>query len=201
MCTRTRYTLNRLLVVFLFTFSFVYWQLSNWTHCGPKTRYQNNVFFAHIGVSLPLLQMILYLFVRFGDCFSVFLILKYIQNRFPGGNFTRGWNEYRDGFGDLTSGSFWLGNEKVRQLTEDGAASWEIQVKVFATQWWHSEPSNFRLSGDNYTLQVDGRMQYKDGKQDLSHWSHQAHRLVVIITYRNPYLFWWRFCTNASLNK
>ena len=113
--------------------------------------------------------MILYLFVRFGDCFSVFLILKYIQNRFRGGNFTRGWNEYRDGFGDLTSGSFWLGNEKVRQLTEDGAASWEIQVKVFATQWWHSEPSNFRLSGDNYTLQVDGRMQYKDGKQDLSH--------------------------------
>ena len=109
------------------------------------------------------------MFVRFGDCFSVFLILKYIQQGFPGGNFTRGWNEYRDGFGDLTSGSFWLGNEKVRQLTEGGATSWEIQVNVVAKHWWYPERSNFCLSGDNYTLHVDGSMQFGDGKQDLSH--------------------------------
>ena len=113
--------------------------------------------------------MTLYLFVRFGDCFSVFLILKYIQRRFPGGNFTRGWNEYRDGFGDLTSGSFWLGNEKVRQLTEGGATSWEIQVNVRATQWSQHELSNFCLSGDNYILHVDGSMSFGYGKQYLSH--------------------------------
>ena len=115
--------------------------------------------------------MTLYLFVRFGDCFSVFLILKYIQQGFPGGNFTRGWNEYRNGFGDLTlSGSFWLGNEKVRQLTEGGATPWEIRVYVrLANKWSHQDLSNFLLSGDNYILHVDGSMQFGDGKQDLSH--------------------------------
>ncbi|XP_071789741.1 microfibril-associated glycoprotein 4-like [Asterias amurensis] len=93
----------------------------------------------------------------------------YIQRGLPGGNFTRGWNEYRDGFGDLTSGSFWLGNEKVRQLTEGGATSWEIQVKVFFLLRWHdAELRNFRLSGENYSLHVDGPITFGYGCVILS---------------------------------
>ncbi|XP_071789740.1 uncharacterized protein [Asterias amurensis] len=84
-----------------------------------------------------------------------------IQRRVSGVlNFNRGWDEYKDGFGDM-SGSFWLGNEKVRQLTEDGNTSWEIQVKVLAS--YSSQGSdnvgyNFRLSGENYTIHVAGSM-------------------------------------------
>ncbi|XP_033627008.1 fibrinogen gamma chain-like [Asterias rubens] len=76
-------------------------------------------------------------------------------------SFNRGWDEYRDGFGDLDSNSFWLGNEKVRQLTEDGAISWEIRVNVRNTlESYHAERRNYRLSGDNYTLHVDGSIDY-----------------------------------------
>ena len=40
-----------------------------------------------------------------------------IQQRSNGSvNFYRGWNEYRNGFGDLQT-EFWLGNEQIYQLT------------------------------------------------------------------------------------
>ncbi|XP_046364124.2 fibrinogen-like protein 1 [Haliotis rufescens] len=33
-------------------------------------------------------------------------------------NFSRGWNDYRDGFGDISmGGNFWLGNEKIHLIT------------------------------------------------------------------------------------
>ena len=42
-----------------------------------------------------------------------------IQQRLTGReNFTRNWREYRDGFGALDEdGDFWLGLEKIHQLT------------------------------------------------------------------------------------
>ena len=66
------------------------------------------------------------------DGASVFFILKVIQRRSSGDlKFTRGWDEYRDGFGDLSStGGFWLGNEKVRKLTEDQNTKWEIEFLI-----------------------------------------------------------------------
>ena len=105
------------------------------------------------------------------DGASVFFILKVIQRRSSGDlKFTRGWDEYRDGFGDLSStGEFWLGNEKVRKLTEDQDTKWEIQVKVrdSRTTQWSDIISNFRLSGENYTLHVDGSIDCGNGKHNL----------------------------------
>ncbi|XP_071789746.1 uncharacterized protein [Asterias amurensis] len=87
-------------------------------------------------------------------------------------NFTRGWDEYMNGFGDM-SGSFWLGNEKVRRLTEDQDTSWEIQVQVEVVsmtqqKWRGSKLGNFRLSGENYTIQVDGSWDRGNGCVILS---------------------------------
>lgn len=42
------------------------------------------------------------------------------QRRFNGSvDFYRDWNAYKHGFGDLRS-EFWLGNEKIHQLTSEG---------------------------------------------------------------------------------
>ncbi len=94
------------------------------------------------------------------------LLIKTIQKRWSKDlSFNRGWDEYRDGFGDLNERSFWLGNEKVRQLTEDDDASWTISVHVFDSLGiQQAELHNFRLSGENYTIYVDDSMDCGDSK-------------------------------------
>ena len=53
-----------------------------------------------------------------GDEKNDFIAWTIIQRRINGTvNFYRGWNAYRDGFGDLQS-EFWLGNERIHQLTQ-----------------------------------------------------------------------------------
>ena len=73
-------------------------------------------------------------------------------------NFSRNWTEYRDGFGELT-GEFWLGNEKLRQITSEGG--WLLQVDLQfdeGVNW--TKPTSyqrpFRIEGDSYTLRVEG---------------------------------------------
>ncbi|XP_022095922.1 ficolin-3-like [Acanthaster planci] len=76
------------------------------------------------------------------------------QRRFDGSvNFNRNWTEYRDGFGDLT-GEFWLGNEKLRQLTSQ--KEWLLQTDLkFTGTNGHTKLLYrwpFRVEGDNYNL-------------------------------------------------
>ncbi len=52
----------------------------------------------------------------------MFVIIAWtvIQRRINGTiDFYREWNEYKNGFGDLQT-EFWLGNEKIHQLTNQG---------------------------------------------------------------------------------
>ena len=81
------------------------------------------------------------------------------QRRFDGSvNFDRNWTEYRDGFGELT-GEFWLGNEKLRQLTSLGRWLLEIDLQLDDDANW-IKPTRYRwpfqIEGSRYTLRVQG---------------------------------------------
>ncbi|XP_022103937.1 uncharacterized protein LOC110986398 [Acanthaster planci] len=77
------------------------------------------------------------------------------QRRFNGSvNFTRNWTEYQDGFGDLT-GEFWLGNEKLRQLTSDWRWRLQIDLKDHTGKHKTFHAEHFRIEGNDYKLTFD----------------------------------------------
>ncbi|XP_022081442.1 microfibril-associated glycoprotein 4-like [Acanthaster planci] len=79
------------------------------------------------------------------------------QRRINGSvSFDRTWQEYAEGFGNLT-GEFWLGNEKLYDLTRNG--SWElvITLRAFDGGEAYVRYRDFKISSARnfYRLQVD----------------------------------------------
>ncbi|KAL9972078.1 hypothetical protein ACROYT_G018318 [Oculina patagonica] len=68
--------------------------------------------------------------------------------------FYRGWDEYKNGFGDVR-GEYWLGNEKIHQLTEIPS---QLRVEINTTSKGnkYAKYSNFTVTNEasNYTLFV-----------------------------------------------
>ena len=54
-----------------------------------------------------------------------------LMNRFDGSlNFNRSWSEYKNGFGDIGRGEFWLGNEKIHRLTNTHGVAYTLRIDV-----------------------------------------------------------------------
>ena len=69
--------------------------------------------------------------------------------------FYRGWDEYKNGFGDVT-GEFWLGNENIPQLTEI-PSQLRVEIKTSdGNNVNYAKYSNFTVTNEasNYTLFV-----------------------------------------------
>jgi len=53
------------------------------------------------------------------------------MQRFDGSlNFNRKWIDYRNGFGDIGRGEFWLGNEKVYAVTAQPGLVYQLRIEV-----------------------------------------------------------------------
>ncbi|KAM5165015.1 angiopoietin-related protein 2-like [Mantella aurantiaca] len=79
-----------------------------------------------------------------------------IQRRQDGSvNFSRTWEEYKEGFGDL-SGDFWLGNEKVHQLTREGGFGLRIDLEDWSGQRKYAAYREFSVGDEasGYRLHV-----------------------------------------------
>ena len=78
-----------------------------------------------------------------------------LHKRFNGFvGFYRGWDEYKNGFGDVR-GEFWLGNEKIHQLTEI-PSQLRVEIKIKNDGNKYAKYSNFTVTNEasNYTLFV-----------------------------------------------
>ena len=72
--------------------------------------------------------------------------------------FNRSWAEYKVGFGER-SGSYWLGNDLLSQLTANNRYKLKFDLQQNGTGiWYYAEYSTFIVlsEADNYTLQVGG---------------------------------------------
>lgn len=73
----------------------------------------------------------------------------------PRENFTQGWDAYKSGFGDLLR-EFWLGNEKISQLTSQDSVKLRIELEDFDGHRAFAEYSRFYVGeeSDQYRLNV-----------------------------------------------
>jgi len=52
-----------------------------------------------------------------------------LMHRYDGSlNFNRNWTEYKNGFGDIGRGEFWIGNEKMHRMTNRNVYTLRIEV-------------------------------------------------------------------------
>lgn len=80
-----------------------------------------------------------------------------IQRRFDFSvNFTRSWNEYKEGFGEAT-GEHWLGNEYINAITTEGQHKARFMLEKDGKEKY-AEYSNFRVEDEQskYMLKVSG---------------------------------------------
>uniref|UniRef100_A0A6A7FWP1 Ficolin-2-like n=1 Tax=Hirondellea gigas TaxID=1518452 RepID=A0A6A7FWP1_9CRUS len=124
-------------------------------------------------------------------------------------NFTRSWDEYRQGFGDL-DGEFWWGNEYMHRLSHEQDLSLRFDLWDFDGNYAVAEYDMFRIGNESseYTLEVSG---YRGNASD----SFSAHNSFQFSTYdrdndRAPDCCpcapaygggWWFFsCFESNLN-
>ncbi|KAG7255403.1 hypothetical protein CRUP_035711 [Coryphaenoides rupestris] len=92
-----------------------------------------------------------------------------LQNRMDGSvNFGRRWDEYRSGFGNIafdvgkghcqTPGEYWLGNERISQLTKMGPTEVLFEMEDWSQNKVYAMYRQFTVQSEssNYVLSVDG---------------------------------------------
>ncbi|ETN65779.1 fibrinogen and fibronectin [Anopheles darlingi] len=133
-----------------------------------------------------------------------------IQHRYNGSlDFYRGWDEFRDGFGDLDR-EFWLGLEKVHQITKGRKHELIVELKGFDGSYAYARYDAFEVgneseqyilkdlgsysgtAGDAMTYNKGMKFTTKDRDNDLDPSMQCAH-------YREG-AWWHNACTDANLN-
>jgi len=72
-------------------------------------------------------------------------------------NFTRAWEDYKHGFGDLTR-EFWYGNEFIHRLTNSSNMTLRVELEAHDGRTAWAEYSTFRVDGEDdlYRIWVGG---------------------------------------------
>ena len=86
--------------------------------------------------------------------------------------FYRDWDEYKNGFGDVR-GEFWLGNEKIHQLTEI-PSQLRVEINTTSSGSKYAKYSNITVTNEatNYTLFVG--FYSGNAKDGLAHYNGMA---------------------------
>ncbi|XP_049548147.1 fibrinogen-like protein A [Anopheles darlingi] len=132
-----------------------------------------------------------------------------VQHRFNGSvDFNRDWVAYRDGFGDIER-EFWLGLEKMHQITTERPHEIVIEMKDFRGNYAYARYNQFKIGSESEqykitlgrhtgsardSMQDNKNMKFstKDRDNDKSS-SHCAQKFEGA--------WWHKDCTLANLNK
>jgi len=120
--------------------------------------------------------------------------------------FFRDWDEYKNGFGDVR-GEYWLGNEKIHQLTEI-PSQLRVEINTKSNGNKYAKYSNFTVTNEatNYTLFVDfysgsatDRLKNHNGMAfTTKDQDNDKNSGNCAINYRGAW--WYNNCYASSLN-
>jgi len=98
-------------------------------------------------------------FVLTGSCFAADCVPVLIQQNVDGSDcFNRSWEEFKVGFNDKR-GNYWLGNDLLSQLTQQGRYKLRFDLQLTINHsWYWAEYSTFIVKDEthNYKLHVSG---------------------------------------------
>ena len=122
-------------------------------------------------------------------------------------DFFRGWDEYKNGFGDVR-GEFWLGNEKIHQLTEISSQLLvEIKTKSdgdkyakYSTFTVTNEVSKYTMFVGSYSGSAKDNLAYHNGMafstKDRDNDEQDSGNCAV--TQKGAW--WYKSCYHSNLN-
>ncbi|XP_035774639.1 fibrinogen C domain-containing protein 1-like [Anopheles albimanus] len=132
------------------------------------------------------------------------------QYRYDGSlDFYRGWNEFRDGFGDLNK-EFWLGLEKIHQITKDRTHEMIIELKDFDGSYKYIRFREFGIGSESEQYALEHLTTYggtlkndmadnvgmKFSTKDRDNDKYQARHCAQY----HESGWWYESCTYANLN-
>ncbi|XP_055588983.1 ficolin-2-like [Uranotaenia lowii] len=133
-----------------------------------------------------------------------------IQNRYDGSvDFFRNWTDYEKGFGDLQT-EFWLGLEKIHQLTTLKAHELHVVLETFDGEKAVAKYSHFVVDGpkDKYKLSSLGTYSGNAGDSLKYHLNMKfttkdedndvGEKGNCAITYQGAW--WYKKCIDSNLN-
>ncbi|CRL03209.1 CLUMA_CG016157, isoform A [Clunio marinus] len=133
-----------------------------------------------------------------------------IQNRFDGSTeFARGWNEYKNGFGNL-AGEFWLGLDKIHELTSANLHELMIVLESFNDGKKSAKYSAFGIGPEStgYVLNILGK--YSGNAGDSLNY-HAGMKFSTFDNDNDAWLdgncarshlggWWYNSCDESNLN-
>ncbi|XP_066301855.1 fibroleukin-like [Branchiostoma lanceolatum] len=140
-----------------------------------------------------------------------------IQKRFDGSlDFSRDWETYKNGFGDL-SGEFWLGNDKIYQISNIKVFLLRIDLESFSSEsayaeydmfYIEDEAAKYRLHVGNYSGTAgDGGfgLSWLDGRRFSTH-DQDNDDFSSTNCAADPFQgggggWWYRYCDWVNLNQ
>ncbi|KAK3787345.1 hypothetical protein RRG08_065346 [Elysia crispata] len=131
-----------------------------------------------------------------------------IQRRSSGTlNFYRKWQEYKDGFGNLTS-DFWLGNKYIHDLTSRGKYELRVDLKYkdktafahYSSFFIEDESKKYRLGLSGYDGTAGDDLKYHNGKSFSTYDSDNDSSISRNCAQVYSGAWWYNNCYNSNLN-
>ena len=134
-----------------------------------------------------------------------------IQRRIANGNvnFTRDWNDYVNGFGDL-NGEFWYGLDNIHCLTTRDDVELRIDMVMEddgSELTWTYQTFTVTGANDKYRLTIGGgvgtgydAMNFHNGQQFSTYDNENDQHSTINCAYLEQGGWWYNNCYRANLN-